>query len=93
MDSTHLPSFQGSEEDVDRRVEQCFDRLRTSLLCWSDTAPVLLEHTEDIMHESVIKYDFETKHICRDFEAIRGWTLENGVKGVTMGNAWWSGSS
>ncbi|KAB8229847.1 uncharacterized protein BDW43DRAFT_302806 [Aspergillus alliaceus] len=90
-DSSHLSSFHGTQKDVYHRVEQCFDRLRTSLLCWSDIVPVLQEFEDDRLHTHVVKYDFATKHKCRNFEDIRDWTLRNGVKGVEMDNAWWGG--
>ncbi|KAE8356754.1 hypothetical protein BDV28DRAFT_163767 [Aspergillus coremiiformis] len=90
-DSGHLPSFRGREGDVYHRLEQCFDRLRTAVLCWSDIAPVLQEYEDDNLHTHVVKYDFATKHKCRNFPAIRAWTLANGVQGVQMNNAWWGG--
>ncbi|KAE8317681.1 hypothetical protein BDV41DRAFT_572563 [Aspergillus transmontanensis] len=90
-DNGHLPSFRGSEDDVYQRVEQCFDRLRTSVLCWSDIVPVLQEYADDDLHTHVVKYDFATKHKCRNFAGIRDWTLKNGVQNVEMNNAWWGG--
>ncbi|KAB8250685.1 hypothetical protein BDV35DRAFT_388779 [Aspergillus flavus] len=90
-DNRHLPSFWGSEDKVYHRVEQCFDRLRTSVLCWSDIVPVLQEYADDDLHTHVVKYDFATKHNCRNFAGIRDWTLRNGVKEVEMNNAWWGG--
>ncbi|KAL4899981.1 hypothetical protein BDW74DRAFT_183117 [Aspergillus multicolor] len=88
-----LPSFQGTEEQVSQRVEQCLDRLRTTFLCWSDIAPILM-YFEDGDREArrAKKYDFGTRHRCRDFGALRDWTRENGVEGVVMGDAWWGGS-
>ena len=92
MDNDRLPSFQGSETLVYQRVEQCLDRLRVAFRCWSDIVPILQEIVDDGPHTHVVKYDFGTLHRCRNFDMIRNWTIDNGVKKVHLNDGWWGGA-
>jgi hypothetical protein len=63
------------------------ERIRQSVMCWSDTAVIL----QEIDDQGRLVYDFGTQHYCRDFDRIKRWTKANEVKDMTMDNLWWGG--
>jgi len=87
----YLPSFKGGEETVMRRADQCVERLRHTLMCWSDLGTILQGLEEEPGKEPRSFLDFATLHKCRNFDAVRDWTVANAVRAVKMDNAWWGG--
>ncbi|KAK7192753.1 hypothetical protein DPSP01_006826 [Paraphaeosphaeria sporulosa] len=57
-----------------RDVQIHHDALRASLQCTSDTTPVLYYDDAAIPQRQFSFPDFSTKHTCRDFDKLMGWT-------------------
>jgi hypothetical protein len=95
-DFSYLASFQGDDRAAQwERTHRCLERLRQAVMCWADTG-VLIKYWPNAEQAArrpgeMQHYDMGTYHHCRDFERIRDWTEENGVREVKMQNLWWSG--
>ncbi|KAI1296025.1 hypothetical protein F5Y03DRAFT_298703 [Xylaria venustula] len=77
-DYSHLEAFNGPESSIMARADGCVQRLRQILMCSGDTTPYLIILTPERKQKE--SPDFNTLHYCRDFDSVRSWTLENGVK-------------
>ncbi|KAG9229919.1 hypothetical protein BJ875DRAFT_386313 [Amylocarpus encephaloides] len=71
-----LGPFEDDEQTVRNHVAHCTDILRQQLMCSADT---------DVFGQKWVKnppgafVDFNTVHMCKDFESIRKWAEENQV--------------
>jgi hypothetical protein len=74
-DYSHLALFQDSEKALLRRVDQCLEKLRKALMCWSDITPQL---------KMKGFFDGVTLHRCRNFDKISQWTEEHGIREVIV---------
>lgn len=61
--------------------DHCIDQLRQSIMCAGDLTPVTLRHVwMENPRRSVLLGETERMHTCRNFDAIRDWATERGVK-------------
>ncbi|KAF4552928.1 Hypothetical protein D9617_8g049410 [Elsinoe fawcettii] len=62
---------------VGRRMhtDHCIEELRKTLMCYGDTAPMLVE----VDPEAPIgeRSDFDSRHKCRDYEKLRRWLVDH----------------
>lgn len=58
-------------------VDHCIETLRLTLMCYSDTTPMLA--ILDPTHAGGVKADFSSHHKCRNFEKVAHWMEENQV--------------
>ncbi|KAK2599608.1 hypothetical protein N8I77_011347 [Diaporthe amygdali] len=89
---SRIAAFQGTEEDIMHQADLCIERLRETFMCWGDLSTILqqiITAPGDTVPRSAM--DLATKHKCRDFSAIAGWTKENAIESVRMNDLWWSG--
>lgn len=56
-------------------IDSCIEMLRQTILCNADTTPVLL--VADQSSPGGYAADLNTKHKCRDFDAIVAWEKSN----------------
>ena len=91
-DYRSLPVFEGSPEKVILRADLCIERLRDAIMCWSDLSTILQDVKEPVDGgHPVSGLRFDSRHKCRDLDAVREWTEQNAVRAVRMDNAWWGG--
>lgn len=97
--SDDVPAFQGSHEAVAQRLYLCIERLRNTLMCWSDLSSMLRPkmgavdggvNMED-GERAHFGLDFSTRHKCRDMGAVAQWMEQNASGAVRMNNSWWGG--
>ena len=84
---SHLLAFQGSEEDVLKRLDKCFARLRHMVMCLGHATPCLYE----IVRRPAGLFsdvDLHAIHYCRDFEARLAWQNEHGDSRISIDGAW-----
>lgn len=69
------------QEDVNGHVDHCIETLRLNLMCSSDIGVFTFHDFPDLVEDGIEGDwpDFETQHVCRNFEAIRKWTNANAV--------------
>ena len=82
-DFSHLPAFQGTEEDVLKRLDKCFARLRHMVMCWGDATPYLYE-TVRRPEGLFSNVDLNIVHYCRDFGALLAWQNEHGDSRISI---------
>ncbi|KAK5661913.1 hypothetical protein OQA88_10022 [Cercophora sp. LCS_1] len=59
-------------------LDHCIEALRLSLMCNADITPVLVIHNETIRAKKMA--DFSVHKKCRNFDKIRDWVEEHGVR-------------
>ena len=58
----------------------CLDIVRQQLMCTVDIGVLGQVWFQPSMSEYPEAYvDFNTKHVCRDFDAVRNWALEHQI--------------
>ncbi|KUJ19253.1 uncharacterized protein LY89DRAFT_731660 [Mollisia scopiformis] len=67
-------AFRNEEFIVQKHVSHCLDILRQQLMCTVDVG--VLGQVWVHKNEPEAFTDFNTKHTCRDFEAVRTWAEE-----------------
>lgn len=66
----------GSDEAEDNiyHMEHCYDQLRQSLQCASDTSTIYWEWSPE---KKKMFGNLRTTHTCRNFEKIRDWAVQH----------------
>jgi hypothetical protein len=61
--------------------DHCIETLRLNLMCQSDIGVFTFHDFPELVEDGIEGdwSDFETQHMCRNFEAIRKWTNANAV--------------
>ncbi|RKU41769.1 hypothetical protein DL546_003356 [Coniochaeta pulveracea] len=69
------------QEDLSGHVDHCIETLRLNLMCQSDIGVFTFHDFPELADDGIEGDwpDFETQHVCRNFEAIRKWTNANAV--------------
>ncbi|KAI6092238.1 hypothetical protein F4821DRAFT_159482 [Hypoxylon rubiginosum] len=63
----------------------CMNGIRQSLQCASDVTPQVFQYVPE---RDMIRSNFNVLHTCRNFDAVRQWSLERKLKGEFNRNGW-----
>ncbi|KAL2066330.1 hypothetical protein VTL71DRAFT_2401 [Oculimacula yallundae] len=82
--STHPEVYGGKddfkEENKDKirtHLDHCLEMMRMNIMCQVDIGVITFHEKPDMPGDPWP--DFSTKHVCRDFDAVRKWALDNTV--------------
>ncbi|KAH7370474.1 hypothetical protein BKA65DRAFT_18149 [Rhexocercosporidium sp. MPI-PUGE-AT-0058] len=82
--STHPEFYMGKddfkEDNKDKirtHLDHCLEMLRMNIMCQVDIGVITFHERADMPGDPWP--DFSTKHVCRDFDAVRKWAIDNTV--------------